>query len=161
MSKGINKYIIHNIFDSIRGKTVVSKALKEQGGYDKEDIRFIVFPECNDDYFKYGTIYLDEYLLRDLASLAIVFYCDEELESYLGKNVSSKYKSYKLDRKDMECIITLNRLISLDSLMKIVSLDLPDYRNGRNLLSYNKIDVEQIIGIGIYRLLPFSKIKRG
>ena len=60
----------------------------------------------------------------------------------------------------MEDFFVLYNLFNIDLRIAIVSLTKPEGRHANYLLGAKKLTVEQLVGIGVFFLIPFDKIRR-
>lgn len=136
-----------------KGKKILSKICKRY-----KDVVFLVFPEYDKEINRFALLYLDEFLFRSNYKYAVIITIDENLIP-LTKQYSAKIEDIiVLSEKKVEDLICYYSLNPNLRDIKIISLEKPEGRRGSNLLNKNDLSLEQLIAIGIYKLLPFEKI---
>lgn len=145
------------LIDAMKGKKILSSVLRKNKISNLVKTHIILFPEYDKKLNYYGTIYIDEYLLRNAASNVLVLYCDDTVANLVDDYVKAKCFKQKVETDQMANIISFYSLYIFTPSIKIISLDLPQCRNGRKLLSSGKLDFEQIVAVGIFHIIPLRR----
>lgn len=153
-------------------KEILEKKLNlaEQGQYEWEYLLqrvqadpndyFILYPNKDRECNYYGMQYLDIFLERQEGKNAIILTSDEYVEHQI-KNFSSRIKVIlHYDSQKIKNILSLYELYPFDSRFIVISLDEPYCRNARGIIGVKGTTVEQLIAIGIYKIIPFKPIKK-
>lgn len=146
------------LFASVVDDKSVKRAFKKNPKLLKAPyIQVVLFPEEDEQLNYYGMIYLDEYLIRNNPYEVIVLTSNPYVVENISNYVKSTIKVEMISQQDCYNLIMYLRLMEFDRMIKVISLDQPLGRNGKKLLSSGKVDMELLVAVGIYRLIPYNK----
>lgn len=146
------------LFASVVDDKIVKRAFnKDPKPLKAPYTQVILFPEDDEQLNYYGMIYLDEYLIRNNPFEVIVLTSNHYVVENISKYVKSNMKVQKISQQDCYNLIMYLRLMEFDRMIKVISLDQPLGRNGKKLLKSGKVDIELLVAVGIYRLIPYDK----
>lgn len=164
------------VVDSVGRKNVVKSVLRKKFKYawqgrktflhvykknrGLEKTAYILFPEDDDELNFYGLLYLDD--LSDFSSyenFVIITSC--KIISQSAKYFCNKIKNiYEVSKDESDRLLAYYSLYKFYKNLLCVSIDMPDARRGSNILGKNNVSKEQLVGIGIYHIMPFRKDER-
>lgn len=120
----------------------------------------ILLPQNDTENCFFALLYLDRMLsLRqfDAAILLTVSPLSDELVSIFSEKVLSVEL---LSSNDADALLQYYELVEFDPRFIAASLDEPNGRNGRALIGVSDITVEEMVVIGIYKIIPYVQKKR-
>lgn len=120
----------------------------------------ILFPLCEDDASFYALLYLDRMLsLRGLDKAIIITTHDyiENAAKLMSHNIMA---AEIVNREKIVQLMQYYNLMAFDPRFFAISLNEPSGRNGRDLIGVCDITTEEMVAIGIYRIIPFVQKKR-
>ena len=120
----------------------------------------ILLPQDDAENCFFALLYLDRMLsLRrfDAAILLTVSPLSDELISMFSEKV---FSVESLSSDDADALLQYYELVEFDSRFIAASLDEPNGRNGRVLIGVSHITVEEMVAIGIYKIIPYVQKKR-
>ncbi len=126
--------------------------------HPEEDVRFIFFPKESDEVRKYGLLYLDTHLSRMNAKNAVIIYEDTDIAQIAPHYSERIIDMFQYSNEQMNRFLTLYSLCEIDPRIIVVSLDRPYCRWGSRLINVHGTTIEELVAIGIYRIIPFEKI---
>lgn len=144
-----------NLFKAYQGWWRWHKICKK---YRLGNTAVILMPSEDRDNNFHALLYLDELLKRRGWEDAVVLSCDEvsvKSAEYLAKNLK---KAAYISRKHAEQIMQYYCLYEFDSRLIVASLDEPSGRNASSLIGKKGVTVEELVAIGIYKIIPFERI---
>lgn len=125
---------------------------------DNKNSYVLLFPNDEEEILKYGMIYMDSFAVRNgIESICI---CTDS--RFVIKNVE-KYSSsvsevMELKEQEVEDLIQLYAYFPFDKNFEVVSYTKPKCRDASHMLYKNSLTKEQLIAIGVYKLIPFQQI---
>ncbi len=152
------KFILSSkLKSSWRGRKLFLSIYKKNKGSGKT--AYIIFPEDDAELNYYGLLYLND--LSDFSSFdsfVIITSCNIVAKSALY--FCNKIRNiYEISKENSDQIISYFSLYNFYNHTYLISLDIPDARRGSNILGKNGITKELIVGVGIYRIMPFRQDK--
>lgn len=119
----------------------------------------LLFPSDRFDYNYFGLKYLDTFLERVNGNKAVLLTFDQ----YVLKNASTFSDNIKsiinFSREQAEKLLALYSLYIFDQRFVVISLDEPYTRNALGLIGKKGITAEELIAVGVYKIIPFRRLK--
>jgi len=125
---------------------------------DNKNSYVLLFPNDEEEILKYGMIYMDSFAVRN--GIESICVCTDS--RFVIKNVE-KYSSsvsevMELKEQEVEDLIQLYAYFPFDKNFEVVSYTKPKCRDASHMLYKNSLTKEQLIAIGVYKLIPFQQI---
>lgn len=125
---------------------------------DNKNSYVLLFPNDEEEILKYGMIYMDSFAVRN--GIESICVCTDS--RFVIKNVE-KYSSsvsevMELKEQEVEDLIQLYAYFPFDKNFEVVSYTKPKCRDASHILYKNSLTKEQLIAIGVYKLIPFQQI---
>ena len=122
------------------------------------DDHVILFPSDRFEYNHFGLKYLDTFLERVGGNKAVLLTFDPYVQNN-ATAFSDKIKSLiYFERDRVEKLLALYTLYEFDERFIVISLDEPYVRNAEGLIGKKGITTEELIAVGIYKIIPFRRI---
>ncbi len=118
----------------------------------------LLFPEGDDETLKYGMMYMDTFAMRNNIKRICVCTDSKFVKKSIDKYSACLDELIMISRKEVDALIQFYSYFLFDNKFQIVSLTKPNCRNAIDLIGKNQITKEQLVAIGIYRIIPFEKI---
>ncbi len=137
------------------GERVWNKVRKKL--FKKNDF-ILLFPNDKEEILRYGMKYMDAFAIRN--SIEGICVCTDSV--YVKKNIdryaSSLHQVIELNKEDVDALITYYSYFPFEKNFEIVSFSKPFCRDASNMIGKNGITEEELIAIGVYKLIPFQKM---
>lgn len=147
------------IFSSYVDDYAIKRAFKSNKKITKAPYtQVVLFCDSDEEINLWGMRYLDEYILRNNPYETVVLSCVEYVDNNIFKYVKQPIKFCNISNDEAESIIMFYRLMEFDRMLKIISLIEPLGRDGEKLLLSGKVSKELLVGVGIYKLIPFERL---
>ena len=144
-----------NIEELLKMKKLAAKSggnvwNKIKKNMDNKNSYVLLFPNDEEEILKYGMIYMDSFAVRN--GIESICVCTDS--QFVIKNVE-KYSSsvsevMELKEQEVEDLIQLYAYFPFDKNFEVVSYTKPKCKNS--------LTKEQLIAIGVYKLIPFQQI---
>ena len=152
-----------NIEELLKMKKLAAKSggnvwNKIKKNMDNKNSYVLLFPNDEEEILKYGMIYMDSFAVRN--GIESICVCTDS--QFVIKNVE-KYSSsvsevMELKEQEVEDLIQLYAYFPFDKNFEVVSYTKPNCRDASHMLYKNSLTKEQLIAIGVYKLIPFQQI---
>lgn len=152
-----------NIEELLKMKKLAAKSggnvwNKIKKNMDNKNSYVLLFPNDEEEILKYGMIYMDSFAVRN--GIESICVCTDS--QFVIKNVE-KYSSsvsevMELKEQEVEDLIQLYAYFPFDKNFEVVSYTKPKCRDTSHMLYKNSLTKEQLIAIGVYKLIPFQQI---
>lgn len=152
-----------NIEELLKMKKLAAKSggnvwNKIKKNMDNKNSYVLLFPNDEEEILKYGMIYMDSFAVRN--GIESICVCTDS--QFVIKNVE-KYSSsvsevMELKEQEVEDLIQLYAYFPFDKNFEVVSYTKPKCRDASHMLYKNSLTKEQLIAIGVYKLIPFQQI---
>ena len=152
-----------NIEELLKMKKLAAKSggnvwNKIKKNMDNKNSYVLLFPNDEEEILKYGMIYMDSFAVRN--GIESICVCTDS--QFVIKNVE-KYSSsvsevMELKEQEVEDLIQLYAYFPFDKNFEVVSYTKPKCLDAAHILYKNSLTKEQLIAIGVYKLIPFQQI---
>ena len=152
-----------NIEELLKMKKLAAKSggnvwNKIKKNMDNKNSYVLLFPNDEEEILKYGMIYMDSFAVRN--GIESICVCTDS--QFVIKNVE-KYSSsvsevMELKEQEVEDLIQLYAYFPFDKNFEVVSYTKPKCRDASHMFYKNSLTKEQLIAIGVYKLIPFQQI---
>ncbi len=132
-----------------KGKQIIQKILSKLP--DKTAI--VVFPDSGSIDNYYGLLYLDNFLQNFHYEKVWIITASNLFEKVVPVLVDSDYKIINMNQEDVDKIITLFSLTSINPAFWVASLSIPNGRKAANLVGIKGLTYEEVFAVGVYKLL--------
>ena len=120
----------------------------------------VLLPQYDDEACYFALLYLDRMLsLRKMNAAVLLTVSSDIIE--IAPIFSKKILAIEIiDNQVADSLLQYYELMMFDERFIAASLDEPNGRNGRALVGISNITVEELVAIGIYRIIPYVQKKR-
>lgn len=125
------------------------------------DEYILLFPDGDDEVLKYGMIYMDMFAMRNGIDKICVCTDSKFVKKHIDKYASTLDELIMLSKTEVNALIQFYSYFRFDDKFQVISLNKPNCRNALNMVGKNQVTKEQLVAIGIYRIIPFEKISIG
>ena len=120
----------------------------------------VLLPRHDDENCYYALLYLDRMLSLRRFNAAILLTVTPIITE-IAQIFSEKLLAVEiLDNGDADALLQYYELMVFDPRFIAASLDEPNGRNGRALIGISDITAEEMVAIGVYRIVPYVQKKR-
>lgn len=150
--------IKERFLEAKKGKKFFLSIAKKQLKQIDKKTAYIFFFEKDDELNHFGLLYLNDFLDFSSYDSAIIISSDTTILDTAKKYCTKIDNLVKASEKEILDTISYFVFRNTKSDCYFISLDRPYGRRGSNILGKNGLTKEQIVGIGIYHIIPFRKI---
>ena len=152
-----------NIDEILEKKKLAAKAGGEvwnqiQSKLEDRSNYVLLFPDDEKEILKYGMLYMDSFATRNSIKGICVCTNSDFVISNVDQYASSVCQIIKLETVEVENLIQLYAYYPFYKNFEIVSYSKPHCRDASQMLTKNGLTKEQLIAIGVYKIIPFERI---
>ncbi|MCL2698895.1 MAG: hypothetical protein FWE68_01135 [Defluviitaleaceae bacterium] len=150
----VEKSVVKSIEQAKRGRELWLELVKRHNIANGDYV--ILFPATSamdDEWNRYGALYLDAFLDANNSNRALALCCDEKTAACVTRH-SKKAEPIAVSREDSENLTALYNLYMFTNNLIIFSPDEPTGRRGSAIAGKKEITFEEVAAIGVYGLKP-------
>lgn len=127
---------------------------------DNSKTAVVLMPKSDYENSYYALLYLDRMLYLRNFSSAIVLTEDSLITAAAKEMCQSLLAVERISEKESDALLQYYSLLNFDIRFLAASLTEPSGRNGKALVGVNGITVEELVAIGVYRIVPYVQKER-
>lgn len=114
--------------------------------------KYILFPDSNSAYLKWGIQLLPQYMLQNKSERIVVVAADDLVKQEIAKSGIADIRFKKVSRYSMDCVLSFYAIEDLSDRWIVVSTKRPYDTGAERLLGVKGITFRDIIYYDIYKL---------
>lgn len=118
----------------------------------------LLFPDDKEEILRCGMKYMDAFAIRNSIDGICVCTDSQIVKKSIDKYASSLRQIIELTSEEVNALITYYSYFPFENNFEVVSYSKPYVRDASKMVNINGLTEEELIAIGVYKLIPFQKV---